>query len=122
MPTPGSPEWHAKVAAMRAAEALEPEQWFYLSFVDDVDGRKQFLGACVVRARGHTTAIDRAHSLGINPGGEVMSLPTGQARGPLPINRLLSKAEMEAIDGPGKTVGELEDRGLRPGPHVKFLD
>jgi hypothetical protein len=29
---------------------------------------------------------------------------------------------MEAIDGPGKTVGELEDRGEFPGPHVEFLD
>jgi hypothetical protein len=115
---PGSPEWHAHLDAMLAEEAKQPAQWWYLSFVKD----GKFAGACVVRARGVASAMQRTHALGINPGGQIMYFPVGAIKGPLPPDRLLSKAEMEAFDGPGKTVGELEDAGMLPGAHVKFND
>jgi hypothetical protein len=115
---PGSPEWHAKIAAMLAEEAKQPVQWWYLSFVKD----EKFAGACVVQARGVASALQRSHALGINPGGEVMSFPVGAEKGPLPADRLLSRAEMEAFEGPGATVGELKDRGILPGSHVEFHD
>lgn len=118
MPKPGSPEWHARVARIRAEEATEPEQWWYLSFVDGSRPEgQQFLGAAIVRARGMTGAIQEAHRRGCNPGGEVMAIAT-DAEPPFPKNKLLSKAEL----GPGTTVGELEDAGRKAGPHVQFSE
>jgi hypothetical protein len=54
------------------AEADQPERWCWLSFCDPAKPRgSQFLGACLVRARGTATAVRRAWELKINPGGEV---------------------------------------------------
>lgn len=113
MPIPGSPEWNANLEALLAAEADQPLQWWYLSFVKD----GHFAGAAIVRGRGVTSAMMESHRLRLNPGGEIMSFPVGDK--PLyPVNRLLSKEEL----GPGKTVGELEDEGRLPGRNVSFSE
>jgi hypothetical protein len=106
---PGSPEWHAHVARMQTEEAREPEQWWYLSFCDPQRPKgTQFLGVCIVRGRGVLTAMQRSHALGLNPGGECASWAIGDQQPPLPVNRLLSKAEL----GPSKTIEELEAEGM----------
>lgn len=88
--------------------------WYYLSFVKD----DAFAGACIVEASHAWTAPQEAWDRNINPGGDVMVVDLGADPGPLPRNRLLSRAEI----GPGKTVGELEDGGIRPGRRVRFMD
>ena len=46
--------------------------YFWLSFVDeDAVPGTAFLGACFVQAATGVGAVDRAHELGINPGGQV---------------------------------------------------
>jgi hypothetical protein len=73
--------------------------WWYLSFVDVERGG--FLGACIVEAFGVATALEEANRLGINPGGEVASVqipPAGAAICAQYRDRLLSKAELEAMD------------------------
>jgi hypothetical protein len=95
---PGSPEWKAHARALLEAEQTQPESWWYLSFATP----DAFLGGVVVRARGFTSAITTTIELGINPGGEVRGYP-GPVVGtapppPYPENKLLSRAEMEAID------------------------
>lgn len=55
-----------------AQESVQPESWWWLSFADgSLPAGEQFLGVAIVRARGPSLAIHRAHELGINPGGEV---------------------------------------------------
>lgn len=89
--------------------------WYYLSFVKD----DAFAGACIVEGAHPAVAIQEAWDRGINPGGEVMAISLGDDPGPvLPRNRLLSRADI----GPGKTVGELERDGVRPGRFVRFTD
>lgn len=75
----------------------------WLSFADPTrpTGR-QFLGAAIVRADRIITAVRRAHALGINPGGEVMSMwiDPAMARSlsfKLPIERLLSPEEAREL-------------------------
>jgi hypothetical protein len=81
-------------------------RWFYLSFVGD----EGFRGGCVVQAANNIDAVTVATELGINPGGDAFMVPCPDNEpGRLPVNRLLSKEE---LDGPGKTLGELEDQGL----------
>lgn len=89
--TPGSPEWLAHVAACRVEEAArpEPEQWWWLSF--GLPGKGNWLGGCMVKGRGFTTALDEATRLGINPGGECKGYPAGTNAGDVPVNRLLTK-------------------------------
>jgi hypothetical protein len=70
--------------------------WWWLSFADG-DG---FLGAALVAARDFVDAVDVTHRLGINPGGEVL----GTEMPLMPVdaewtNRLLSLADVRAIDG-----------------------
>jgi hypothetical protein len=81
-------------------------QW--LSFCDaNRPAGSQFLGGLIVRAPDFTTAIMRAHALGLNPGGEVRGAPVNV---PVPerwIERLLSReeiAEMEADLAPAPTI------------------
>jgi len=75
--------------------------WFYLSFAD----ADHFLGGAYVRGGSLVEAVTRSHVLGINPGGEVMSI------GPIPEpalaehvevedrERLLSKSELGPVFG-----------------------
>jgi hypothetical protein len=55
----------------RRTGTLEPR----LLYFTDPDGPpgQRFLGACIVMAPGFITAIQRAHQLGINPGGAVLN-------------------------------------------------
>lgn len=73
-----------------------------------------------MKAHGLTGAMIRSHDLHINPGGDVMGIrgPTCDHEPGLPIDRLLSREEL----GIAKTVGELEDQGIKPGPNVQFRD
>lgn len=72
---------------------------WWLSFCDgDRPKGEQFLGVAIVEAGDVVAAVKEAWRLGINPGGEVMILPTNPAKTPDAIrNRLLSKREVEAI-------------------------
>ncbi len=90
---PGSPEWHARVAELKALEAAQPAQWWWLSF----SSPDKWLGGCFVWAQGFTTALDRAIGLGINPGGEVKCEPVGiLPPDDMPVNELItSPDEME---------------------------
>lgn len=79
---------------------------FYLSFASD-----KFLGACVVQADSLEGAHKRATELGINPGGQVLGWDVTQlGKPPYPMNRLMSRTDMEAVDGgPGKSLKEMGD-------------
>ena len=77
---------------------------FYLSFADD----NGFRGACVVNASDLLTAVARANQLNISPGGEVIGLPWPSDVPCLPMDRLMTREEIEAFEGEsGKTVGEM---------------
>jgi hypothetical protein len=54
--------------AATAATDRGAERWFYLSFAD-ADGWR---GGCYVRAGSAEAAVNRAHRLGIHPGGDVV--------------------------------------------------
>ena len=70
--------------------------WYWLSFA----GHGRNLGACIVRGDDLIAAIRRSHVLGINPGGEVLSIgPIGdeEARAmmlPGHLEVLLSKQQV----------------------------
>jgi len=90
-----------KMLDMIIAEQANPEAWWWLSFCDsNLPKGEQFLGACIVRARGFISAIREAHKQGCNPGGEVEGLETRSDFRPLDgwTNRLLSRNECEEFD------------------------
>lgn len=75
--------------------------WWYLSFADPLLPKgTQFLGAALVDAPDHVSAMVRAHELGINPGGDVAAwgpfnekdMPGAEWR-----LRLLSREEAETL-------------------------
>lgn len=76
------------------AEAEQPRDLYWLSFADE----GEFLGACIVEANGMLGAVRLAAELGINPGGEVISYALPNGPGPYPINKLLSKDDLEEIE------------------------
>lgn len=90
---PGSPEWKQHVAELLEQERKQPLGWWYISFA----GETEFLGGVVIEAHGFTDAIAKTHRLGINPGGQAGGTPV-PGPGPFPTNKLLSRAEMEAIE------------------------
>lgn len=72
---------------------------WWLSFSDPSAPKgSQFLGVCIIEAPGFIAAVDRAHQLGCNPGGEVLGeeLEDGD---PVPpssyLHRLLGPQEMD---------------------------
>lgn len=82
---------------------------YYLSFCDpDAPVGTQFLGACIVFEDSMIEAVQTAHRLGINPGGEVAGM------GPFPAHGVnegfaerrltATEARSEAID-PAKLYG-----------------
>lgn len=88
---------------MAAAIAMEgPTGWWWLSFTDpDRPTGQQALGACMVEATNEATAMVRAHELGINPGGQIAlagPLQKEQIPPEQPLNRLLSREEVAAVD------------------------
>lgn len=86
----------ARRAQILTDESQQPLRWFWLSFAE---GR--FLGAAIVQAQGAMHAIEKAHRLGINPGGEVASweLPPDVTIPDEAQDRLLGRDELEKIFG-----------------------
>jgi hypothetical protein len=76
---------------------------FWLSFADStLPPGTQFLGAAVVRAKAIIEAIQVAHAIGINPGGEVQGHPIVYEPGikPIPdsyIERLLDRPTIDQL-------------------------
>lgn len=68
--------------------------WWYLSFAEG-----KFLGGCIVKATGLLDAVDMAHLLKINPGGEVFGfeIPKGKIPDLIYMNRLLTKEEISTF-------------------------
>jgi len=73
-------------------------EYQFMSFIDR--RASKYLGACVVKAKDITEGINQAYKKGINPGGEVAAFGLTedhfQSQG-LELNRLYSKAEMDAL-------------------------
>jgi hypothetical protein len=91
---------------------MKRKTWFYLSFAD----ADRFLGACVVEAESAKEAPRVASAHGINPGGEVLIIPSPDGGpGPHPTYRLLSRSELG--DGTA-SMGELRERGIVPPDDV----
>jgi len=74
------------------------KQWWWLSFADDDKGG--FLGAVTVRATCFLDAINVAHLLGINPGGQVrgQDIPDDMTVPEWARNKLLTKEECAKVD------------------------
>lgn len=76
---------------------------WWLSFADpDAPEGTQFLGVAIVQAPTFPAAVTRSHVLTVNPGGEVacMGPIPHEYVGPQWRDRLLTKAEAEAIPEP----------------------
>jgi hypothetical protein len=94
---------NARVARMRQmAEQerrtgkLEPHLLYFMD-TEKPAGQK-FLGACIVEAYGLVTAIEKAHALGINPGGAVVDYETS-VHDPALYNRLITSDDEMALLG-----------------------
>ncbi len=101
---PGSPAWLKRRAELLERESHGPLRWWWLSFADDDKGG--FLGAAIVQARGFTSAVQQAHLLHINPGGQVAGweiAPESDALTERFRNRLLTREEAESIGQGAKT-------------------
>jgi hypothetical protein len=112
---------------VRGAEGT-PMKTFWLSFVDeDRPEGDRFLGVAIVQvteadvaavlpqlnaqfphrlpdSEWIAAATRKAHRLGCNPGGQVMSLElhAGEVPPAIWLNRLLTRAEADAVPGPGE--------------------
>lgn len=84
------------MAKLLADEAAQGEEaWWWLSFATD----EGFLGGALVKACGMASAVDKAHLLKINPGGEVAGwqLP-GEPDPDWPRETFVSKDEVIALN------------------------
>ncbi len=100
---PGSQEWVARVEALRDEEALQPEMVFWISYADGtLPEGQQFLGVVITKCQGVIDASSKTHRLGINPGGEMLSMEIPeQVAAHIPAKyfaRLLSREEAEACE------------------------
>src|SRR5271155_5554342 len=95
-------EFEKRTVQILTEESSDPVAWWWLSFADRSrpDG-SQFLGACLVKARGFLGAVMAAKIMGLNPGGEVKGI------GPIPedsdirpgwADRLLTREECVEFD------------------------
>lgn len=95
-------EFLGRTVEILAEESGEPVAWWWLSFCDpERPAGTQFLGACLVRARGFFSATHIARDRGCNPGGECQGLgpiPDDKPIAPRWTYRLLTKAECEEMD------------------------
>jgi hypothetical protein len=97
-------EHHLKkrINALVSEESADPPAWWWLSFCDpSLPEGDQFLGACIVQAKGFLLATMRARMLGCNPGGECQGVGPMEELPPALANatdRLLSRAECEELD------------------------
>lgn len=97
----------ARILELTASELSDPDNKgvYYLSFADETG----FLGAVFIEAHGIVTATEKAHELGINPGGEVACW------GPVPppvdegMNRLLSKEEVSTIPPKDLSIEDISE-------------
>ena len=81
------------------------DRW-WLSFV----GEEGFKGGALVRAESLFDAVIKTHTLGINPGGQVMGVPVDRDDpGPFEENRLYSKKEINRLDK-AVEIGEQDSR------------
>ena len=95
---PGSKTWIRRVQKLRHEELDQPLKWLYVSFADDAG----FRGGVFVQAQGVLDAHTKISLLGINPGGEMLTieippdatLPKKKYR-----NVLLDKATLELACG-----------------------
>lgn len=96
---PPDSEIRRKITAHIAREAGDSLQGWYLSFA----GEEGFRGVVIQIARGYAHAIQRAHELGINPGGEVQGIPIPPKEldkvPPEFMDRLLSREDIKSIPG-----------------------
>ncbi len=72
--------------------------YFFMSFRDDEKNKN--LGVCVVYEFDLPSALSKAWTLGINPGGEVLSVKMSESmffEEGLELNRLYTKAELMAL-------------------------
>jgi hypothetical protein len=84
-----------KTEALRN-DPTAPRKFFWLSFADG-----KFLGGCLVDdVVDFFDALEKTHRLGINPGGAVQGIEVPPELIPHghPLNCLLSKADIDAID------------------------
>ena len=65
----------------------------WLSFAD-AQGTGKNLGVCVVEADSFIGAVEKAHRLKINPGGEVQGATVDEMEGDMELDRLYSRDEM----------------------------
>lgn len=68
---------HARLVDARAEseQAAQERGWWWLSFVDpEKPYGQRFLGVAIVQGYGVASAANRAHELGVNPGGEVKAV------------------------------------------------
>jgi hypothetical protein len=102
-PTMTRAQFRARKRQLLDAEAGTAATWFYFSFCDtDKPEGTQFLGALILKGSGWGSALEGASILGLNPGGEVMSLPiryTDADAEPWAY-RLLTAAEAEHLPPP----------------------
>jgi hypothetical protein len=79
---------------------------WYLSFVEP-GPPERFLGGAVVEGDDMGDALRNAWALKINPGGAVLGGPI--SNNPFPVNRLLSRAELESF-APVTRLGDTDRR------------
>lgn len=70
------------------------ESWWWLSFIDEIS--RANIGVCIIRGKNISSAVVAAHSLGINPGGEVLGvkIPDDALDLQLGTNRFISASEL----------------------------
>jgi hypothetical protein len=91
----------ASIANRIAVRAGADAPWWWLSFADPTrPAGSQFLGVAIVRGLDVGSAVMEAHSLGINPGGEVMGQEWANVAEPPRRfrNTLLSREDIAAMD------------------------
>lgn len=84
--------------------------YFWLSFCDeDKPAGEHFLGVAILQAHDVIEAVSTAHRLKINPGGQVASweLPVDYELPEQFKERLLSKSDIETLQGSAETLADL---------------
>jgi hypothetical protein len=93
MMTMSDAKFRERVRQLKEQSANEALVWWCLSFADDVE----WLGACIVQARGFIGAVSLSHERGCNPGGEVQATVLESEPPKDKQYRLLSKEEVATI-------------------------
>jgi hypothetical protein len=92
----------ARAQELLAEESAQPLAWWWLSFADpEKPEGSQFLGACIVQARGFFGATLVAHALKCNPGGQCRGMGPISLDAPIQpgwADRLLTKDECEEFN------------------------